>query len=153
MPRIQIRKNVIVRIELTGTTSEYPVTINNVDFTPDDMIVKYVNYFYEGNTGIPIITSFTPVNVDFTSVAQAWPVPNYDFAGELYMSLLYTDLVNDYIACIVDYPLNNRFDTIYTMNKPINGIYNFSIRDMDGTTLRTNRNGFIIIHLEFVKYK
>jgi len=150
MPKVINRKNVVIPITLNGTSSEYFSTFDTT-FVPNEMIVKYISHYSHGFAGITYVDSFLPVNVDFTHVGdQAWPIPQYTDTLESY-SLVRCDIVNEYIGTIIDNAAINKFDTVFTINKPISGAHKFSLHNINGTA-RTNRTGALVIHLEFVQY-
>ena len=93
---VEVRKNVIVAfvINLTGNLT---YNINNVDFIPDEVNVKCINY------------SSNNINVE-----------------DGLLSLIYTDLVSDVIGSFYIYSFPNQHVT-FTLKKPVKGQYNFTL--------------------------
>jgi hypothetical protein len=65
--------------------------------------------------------------------------------------LLYFDMVNDYIGPFYQNVIPNN-NVTFILQKPINGNYNFYIRDINGITDATAA-GQLVIQLEFVEYE
>lgn len=96
--------------------------INTVDFIPDEMHVKCITY------------SSNNINVEDGLATQ-----------------IYTDLVSDVIGSFYIYCLGKP-DTIFTLKKPVKGLYNFTLLTLNGA-IDNIREGQLVIHLEFVKYR
>lgn len=105
---------------LNGTGGQFNYTIN-IDFIPDMMIVKTIQY---------------AVGV----------------GGELGITSVYTNLVNNQIASFVDDTTSNPHTRFLTYNRPVRGEYNFQIRDITGQ-INPGRAGDLFLELEFVKYR
>jgi len=149
---VEVRKNIVLKIDFSqSSSSSHDI---HLDFIPDDMKVKYSQYIYNGRFNKKIIDAYDPVQVDFTGVAENWPIPQYvdEDDQEPELSLVYCDLVNDYIATVIDNGKLQTYNTIWTIGKHVKNTYKFTITGEDDE-LDENRDGRLIIHLEFIKYK
>jgi len=60
--------------------------------------------------------------------------------------------LNDIISSFSD-GLSLSLQAVYTINKPVNGLYTFTITDVNGNLVTANRAGVMTLLLEFVKYQ
>ena len=118
---VEVRKNVIIPFTIALNQSSYTYNINTVEFIPDEVNVKYINY----SSAVPELGSVT---------------------------LVYTDLVSDYIASFIGNNIQIQPNCTFTLRKPIKGNYRFDIQDVTGTP-EIARAGEFAMHLEFIKYK
>ena len=68
------------------------------------------------------------------------------------VSLIYTDIVSDVIGSFYIYAGSTPANLIYTIRKPIRGEYSFVMKELGGP-MEDARDGQLVIHLEFVKYR
>ncbi len=116
----------------------------------------------ENNKIINIYKTLNGINGNFNYLINTVPfipdsvivkcvVYNYGAGAENTTSLIYSNIVDDYITSF----FNGIFlcqQTEFILQKHINGQYNFKIFNFDGT-IKTDRQGDLFIQLEFVKYK
>ena len=62
------------------------------------------------------------------------------------------DLVNDYITTIVDSYNIQRPELVWGIGKTVKGTYNLNVIANNGTP-DVAREGYLVLHLEFIKYK
>lgn len=114
---IEVRKNVNI-FKRINSVSSFSSTITNVNFIPDEVIIKGIAY-----------------------------TPDADEPG---ITILYVDFLTEVIG-----PFFQNFyvkpDLHFTLRKPLNTLWNFTIKDYTGLP-NAGRLGEISIDLEFVKY-
>ena len=118
---IEVRKNIIIRLNIVAGTSSYTSNIDTVDFIPDEVTVKYINYGTSAAVELGAVT------------------------------LIYTDLISDYIASFVG-NVGITPNSTYTIRKPVKGNYTFNMHTITGA-IEDGRVGEFTMHLEFVQYR
>ena len=102
MNTVEVRKNVIVTFNI-NLSGNFTYEINNVNFIPDEVSVKCINY------------SSNNVAVE-----------------DGLLTRLYTDLVSDSIGTFYIYSYPNQHMT-FTLQKPVKGQYTLTLFDINGT--------------------
>ncbi len=142
MNQVKRRQNVVISHKYTdGSSCVFDKQII-LDFTPSDVIVRYIRYIANGNGNQAFIDSVDtsdPSDNVYTYLAPPEPRP----------SLLHTTLVNDIIGMIYDSPSTISVPTKWSLGRPISGDYRFSLINAVNLT-DTERSGTILIHLEFI---
>ena len=155
---VEVRKNIVLLIPNVNVgVLSVPI---NIDFIPDEMIVRTLQYCATASAGEIIINGYNPcvpvmVNVGGTDVptnTQGTPTYAFNDVDESELSLVYFSLVNNYIGEIFDAPAYNHPNTIWTIQKPVRGDYEIKILDFLDNIVE-NKGGSLSITLEFVKYK
>lgn len=132
---IEDRKNILIRYENIDTPTSFTKTINNVDFIPDEMIVKNISFA----APLSLLTG-TSADHDFGLGADPYNR----------IVCIWTNLVNDYIATFTDNG-NCKSNAHYQIKKLVKGTYIFNLTDINNNPF--DWNGDITIELEFVKYR
>src|SRR5689334_21914807 len=94
---IEVRKNISIPLQIVNNVGSYTYTINNVDFIPDEVTLKYINYS-------------TSVGAELGSV-----------------TLIHTDLIPDtsvigsFFGNVASQP-----NTTFTLRNPVKGLYNIN---------------------------
>lgn len=146
MSNIANRKNVILTNKFTN--GQPAVFDRNIllDFVPDELIVRYISYLNLDNAYI----NYMETDANIAGRTNYF----YMMADESgVMSYIYSDLVNDTIGCIANSPTQIIAPTYWTMGKQISGSYNFKLIQSKTGAVHVARDGALIMHLEFVKYK
>ena len=116
-------QNIIVLTEYTNGNTSTVITFTknlNLEFIPDEMIVKGMHFFKDGTN-----------NTVFT---------------------LSSNLVDYNIMCsFIETDIYSNFNNVFQINKPVNGLYDFTINMVDTGSIVYN--GSIAITLEFIQYK
>lgn len=146
MSRVAIRKNIVIRHQCVNGQSSWNETIN-IDFVPDEMNVKSTSYFLNGQGFV--IADYDPDTE--AAVGAPIPIPVYVAAGDITTTYVYSSIVNDIVAVMIDSEVQFKPDTTWTIGKPIAGNHMFQIQSVTGIPY-TQRQGVLTIHLEFVKY-
>ncbi len=120
---IERRQNFAFYFLMEGLSS-YPVDNVQINFIPDEMILRSVVYF-----------------------------SNED-EGALDPTLIYCDFVENssQSICSIYDAVSYCPNSYFTLKKPIQGVINFTFRDYINQSDDT-RTGVLILHCEFVKYK
>ena len=118
---VEARKNITIMF-LINLNGNFTYNINTVEFIPDEVNVKCINY------------ASNNINVE-----------------DGLLSLIYTDLVSDYIGSFYIYSNPNQHHS-FTLKRPVKGKYNLTLLDINGG-IDNLREGQLAIHFEFVKYK
>lgn len=130
---IEVRKNILIRNEFIVSATFY-VTIPDVNFIPDEMIVRMITF-----------NSSEALPTGSTATVGLSALPNNR------VGVIQTDLVDDkYIATVTDVT-NACPGTSFRIKKPVGGQYVFNFMDINGTI--SNVTADLAIHLEFVKYR
>jgi hypothetical protein len=131
---IEVRKNVLITNTIADGSTSFTASIKNVSFIPDAVIVRMIGY----NSALAL-----PHGTTVVTGFSAYP--------DNRVVNISTNLVDDtYIGCVTDVGVCMS-NLIFTINKPINGIYLFSLTTPDGVAF--NLVGDLSIFLEFVKFK
>jgi len=120
-----IKKNIFVIAELdnAGGASSFENRIN-LNFLPDEMIVKYIHY--QTNDG----------DVD--------PVQDM-------INYVYSNITNEIIGSFAANTRPNQCNLTYQlMRKPINGLFRFEFKNLAGAPIV--KDGHMVIALEFIQY-
>lgn len=139
MPQIESRKTITVK---QAGVNDNIQRMLNVEFVPDDVIIKSVCVH-----GDPVLDVLINVSSDIVTASpnDIFTIPGDDGAYGIYDS---TTPKTDFFVSGKFYNL----DYIYPVKKNINGTFTFWFRDIDNKIINTPELDIAFV-LEFVKYK
>ncbi len=114
------------------TSKTYDKAIN-IQFNPDEVIVRSLAYSTEGDG------DYTPVQVQTNMINDT-------------VLCIYNQIQNNIAANSRSVDLALSPGNIFTITKPMNGTFSFKLFKWDGITVNTLSNGILQIMLEFVKH-
>lgn len=148
MPKVKARKNIVLRHKCVFGESQWDENIF-VPFVPDEVSIKYVVYWQSGLANVLSIDGYVPANQP--AVGAPIPIPSVSASGVVTPSFLWSDLVNEYIAPIIDVEQYQTPNTVWQLQRFVSGAYTFKTVYINGNP-DTVREGWLMIHLEFVQY-
>jgi hypothetical protein len=132
----------------------------NVDFIPDMVKVKYINYYLTGHSGYQFPRTWASVDDGKGSINTTVAVGNPIIGPEQGMTMLSTNLTNEGIVVPIgifdDFgTVNTSMNSRFMLKKPIKGSYTFKYVTFPNAQWVTSpgRIGQLFIHLEFVKFR